>query len=59
MKLVLRGFKISLGLGVNFDKSDLIVINVDLALLKLVEDFHHCKIESLSFRYLGLHIGAN
>lgn len=59
IKAILRVFELSLGLGVNFHKSSLIRINVEPYFLQQVEEFLHCKIESLPFRYLQLPVGAN
>lgn len=59
IKAILRVFELSLGLGVNFHKSSLIGINVDPYFPQQIEEFLHCKIESLPFRYLRLPVGAN
>lgn len=59
IKVVLRGFELTYGLGVKYHKSSLIGVNIDPSLLELVEDFLHCKIKFLLFHYSGLLVGAN
>lgn len=59
MKAILRCFELASGLKVNFQKTSLIGLNVDVEFNKLVADFLNCKTGSVPFRYLGLSIGAN
>lgn len=59
IKAILRGFELASGLGVYFQKSNLIGINVDPSFLALTEDFLHYNIESILFKYLELLVGAN
>ncbi|CAK8569480.1 unnamed protein product [Lathyrus sativus] len=52
------GFELASGIRVNFHKSNLIGVNVDLFFFSLVDNFLHCKIEFLSFKYLGILVGG-
>lgn len=51
------GFELPLSFRVNFLKSILIGVNVDLVFMDSEGGFLHCKLESLSFKYRGLHVG--
>lgn len=59
IKAILRGFNLLLVLELIFHWSSLIGINVDPSLLELDENLLHCKIEYLTFRYMGLLVGSN
>lgn len=53
IKVILWSFELALSLRVNFSGSRLIGINLDYAFLDSAGGFLHCKIESLSSKYLG------
>lgn len=59
MKSILRSFELMSGLKVNFSKSSLIGVNVDVDFLPTAEGFLHCKVATLPFKYLGLPVGGN
>lgn len=47
------------GLKVNFHKSCLHGMNVDMEKLRVAARFLYCKVGEVPFNFLGLHIGAN
>lgn len=59
MKVILRSFELASGLKVNFSKSSILGVNVSPLFLSLAEGFLHCKIGAVTFKYLGLPVGAN
>jgi hypothetical protein len=59
IKTILKCFELALGLRVNFAKSCIMRINVDVSFLRLAANFLHRSIGSFPFKYLGLPIGAN
>jgi len=58
-KTILRCFELASGLKVNFLKSQVMGVNVGGDFLGLAERFLYCKVDSVSFTYLGLPVGAN
>lgn len=59
MKSIMRCFELIFGLKVNFQKSNLVGVNVDEGLLALAATFLNCKRSGLSFKFLGLPVRAN
>src|SRR4051812_24416755 len=59
LKVVLRGFEIASGLGVNYHKSSLIGINSNPHFLGAAANFLVCKVENRNFTFLGILIGGN
>jgi len=59
MKSLLRGFEMASGLKINFFKSSLIGVNVSNEFMELACNFLNCSEGRLSFKYLGLPVGAN
>jgi hypothetical protein len=59
LKAILRGFEMASGLKVNFWKSSLMGINVSQEFMTLASTFLNCKTRVVSFKYLGLPVGAN
>jgi hypothetical protein len=59
LKAILRGFEMASGLKVNFWKSGIMGVNVSPMFLGMASTFLNCKLGVLSFKYLGLPIGAN
>jgi hypothetical protein len=59
LKAILRGFEMTSGLKINFWKSSLMGINVSNDFMRLASTFLNCRVSSLSFKYLGLPVGAN
>jgi len=59
LKALLRGFEVASGLKVNFFKSCLIGVNGDRDFMDMACDFLNCSEGTLSFKYLGLPVGAN
>jgi hypothetical protein len=59
LKAILRGFEMVSGLKVNFWKSSLMGINVSQEFMTLASTFLNCKTRVVSFKYLGLPVGAN
>lgn len=53
---MLRGSKVILGLGVNFLKSILISINLNVHFLAAATNFQSCRIEDKAFIFLGIPI---
>jgi hypothetical protein len=47
------------GLKVNFHKSKLYGVNLDDCFLRASWSFLHCEVDSISFRFLGIPVGAN
>jgi len=58
IKGILRCFKLSSGLRVNFHKSKIGAIGVDRYEVKRYSEILHCSLMDISFTYLGLHIGG-
>ena len=59
LKSLLRGFEMVSGLEINFYKSSLIGVNVDLEFMDMTCSFLNCSKGSVPFKYLGLPVGAN
>jgi hypothetical protein len=59
MKAVLHLFELSSGLKVNFNKSELIGINVQPSWLLDAANTLNCKVGNLPTKYLGLPIGCD
>lgn len=60
LKVVLMGFEVTSGLGINFHKSRLIGINTSAHFLGAAGNFLlSCRIEDNSFTFLGVPIGCN
>jgi hypothetical protein len=59
IKSMLRLFELASGLKVNFHKSQVLLLNVDIARQEEVAHFLGCRLGVLPFLYLGLPIGAN
>lgn len=58
-KVVLRGFELILGLGINFHKSKFIGINLSNNFLEVATIFLACRREEKEFTLLGIPIGYN
>lgn len=59
MKAIMRCFELISGLKVNFSKSNLIGVNVDLEWLAEMAEFMYCNVGEIPFKYLGLPVSAN
>jgi len=59
IKAILRCFKLSSGLKVNFYKSKIGAIGVDRYEVKMYSEILHCSLMDIPFTYLGLPIGGN
>ncbi|XP_058746295.1 uncharacterized protein LOC131619188 [Vicia villosa] len=59
IKAVLRGFEMVSGLGINFNKSKLIGININPFFLNVATTFLSCKREEKDFSFLGIRVGSN
>lgn len=59
MKSVLRRFELVSGLRVNFKKTRVVGINVEEGFTRQAAVFLNCGEGKLSFRYLGLPVGAD
>jgi hypothetical protein len=59
LKAILRSFELASGLKVNFYNSSIMGVNMSSEFLGVTERFLHCRIGSIPFIYLGLHVGAN
>ncbi|CAK8536851.1 unnamed protein product [Lathyrus sativus] len=59
LKYVLCGLECNSGLGVNFLKSTLIVINTNPQFLAAVTNFLSCRYEDSEFKFIGIPIGMN
>lgn len=59
LKAILRCFELMSGLKVNFQKSDIIGINVEDHFLEAAASSFNCKICMVPFIYLGITLGAN
>ncbi|XP_058721855.1 uncharacterized protein LOC131593384 [Vicia villosa] len=59
IKAVLRGFEMVSGLGINFNKSKLIGVNINSRFLDVATSFLSCKREDKEFSFLGILIGSN
>lgn len=59
IKFVLHGFELVSNLRINFNKSKILGINVNLDFLQATSNFISCGISSLTFSYLGIPIDAN
>lgn len=57
IKVILRGFELASDLRINFIKSNLVGVNVNLVFMELVGDFLHRKLDALSFRCPSLLVG--
>lgn len=58
IKAILRGFEL-LGLGVNYQKSRLIDINMSNHFLLAASNFLDCKLQNSNFSLIGILIGSN
>jgi hypothetical protein len=56
---MLRGFELASGLRVNFWKSCIIGVNVSDNFMEVACNFLNCIRGGISFKYLGLPMGAN
>lgn len=59
IKVILRGFEMTLGLRVNFFKSILMGVNVDPEFNSSVGEFLHYEIDSLCFKYICVLVGTS
>ncbi|PNX75860.1 cysteine-rich receptor-like protein kinase, partial [Trifolium pratense] len=59
IKSLLRGFELVSGLKINFVKSKLIGINIDMSFLKAGAAFLSCNTAAAPFKFLGIPVGAN
>jgi hypothetical protein len=59
LKAMLRGFELASGLRVNFWKSCIIGVNVSDNFMEVACNFLNCIRGGISFKYLGLPMGAN
>ncbi|XP_058746061.1 uncharacterized protein LOC131618929 [Vicia villosa] len=59
IKAVLRGFELISGLGINFNMSKLIGLNIDSCFLEVATTFLACRREDKIFKFLGVYIGCN
>ena len=59
IKAMLRCFELSSGLKVNFHKSKIGAIGVDMYEVKMYSGILHCSLMDIPFTYLGLPIGGN
>lgn len=59
IKVILAGFKMVSGFKMNFFKSSLIGINMDLVFLSSTINSLHCEIDYLLFKYLGFSVEDN
>ncbi|KAL6566436.1 hypothetical protein OROGR_002051 [Orobanche gracilis] len=59
MKSILKCFELASGLKINFNKSNLIGVNVDANDMGAAVQKLNCKAGNLQFKYLGIPIGAN
>jgi hypothetical protein len=57
LKAMLNSFADSIGLHVNYHKSNIYPINVTDQKMEILTNTFHCKIGSLPFTYLGLPLG--
>jgi hypothetical protein len=58
LKDLLQKFSLSTGLKINYNKSQLIPINVPPDQIKLLAECFECQVGSLPFTYLGLPVGT-
>ncbi|XP_058774436.1 uncharacterized protein LOC131648722 [Vicia villosa] len=59
IKSVLRGFEIVSGLGINFNKSKIVGININPHFLEVATSFLSSRTESKEFTFLAIRIGSN
>jgi hypothetical protein len=59
LKVMLNSFAESIGLHVNYHKSNIYPINVSDQKMEILANTFHCKVGSMSFTYLGLPLGLN
>lgn len=58
LKYLLHLFSLSTGLFVNYNKSSMVPINIDLQTVSNLANVFGCKVENLPFTYLGLPLGT-
>lgn len=59
LKAILRSFELVSGLKVNFAKSNVIGINMEERTMEGISQFLSCRLGSMSFKFLGVPVGAN
>ena len=59
VKPMLRFFEICYGFRINFFKSKISALGLDINVLKMFSEVLHCSIMNIQFVYLGLPIGGN
>ncbi|PNX90003.1 ribonuclease H, partial [Trifolium pratense] len=59
IKSLLRGFELVSGLKINFVKSKLFGINIDMSFLKAGAAFLSCNTAAVPFKFLVIPVGAN
>ncbi|CAJ2673784.1 unnamed protein product [Trifolium pratense] len=59
IKVLLRSFELVSGLRINFVKSKLYGINIDVNFLEAGSSFLSCSSDSIPFKFLGIPVGAN
>ncbi|XP_058722194.1 uncharacterized protein LOC131594011 [Vicia villosa] len=59
IKVVLKAFELVSGLGINYNKSKLIGINVGRGFLEAASNSLACKVEESNFFFLGILVGFN
>lgn len=59
LKAIFISFEMMASLPVNFHKSNICRVNIDIPFLRVAKDFLHCNLVVLPFKFLGLPIGRN
>src|SRR4051812_31440764 len=59
IKSVLKGFELVSGLGINYQKSKIIGLNINAHFMEVATSFLACRTEEKEFKFLGILIGAN
>ncbi|XP_058759607.1 uncharacterized protein LOC131660095 [Vicia villosa] len=57
--VLMRGFELVVGLGINFHKSNLIGVNINSHFLEIATGFLSCRKEEKEFIFLEIPIGYN